>query len=286
MIEYSLPYHKSELKIQIEERRKVDLFLPRSHAPGLSEIEILNTAIRNPINFPFSDKIWGEGRRVAITINDKTRPVPNNKIFPPLLKLLKDVGVKNENIIIIIATGTHLPMPENEHCLLLKKDLTSHYKMVSHDCDDDKKLVYKGITSYGTPVYVNSMFDQADIKIVVGNIEPHHFAAFWRCKKRLDRVCGRNTINHNHALLRDPRSSVGRYEDNPLRRDIEEIGRLIGLTWLLMYSQSKERLLHAQWGTPETVMVRGIQLIRENDMVNIKEPYDLVMRLPEVTRKI
>ena len=279
MIEYSLPYNKTALNIQIEEKHKVDLFLPRNHGIELSEIELLSTAIRNPIDFPYSDKFWGKGHKVAITINDKTRPVPNNKIFPPLLNLLGEVGVKKEDITIIIATGTHLPMPENEHCLLLRKELSSCYKMVSHDCDDEKNLVFKGKTRYGTPVYVNSIFDQAAIKIVVGNIEPHHFAGFsGGVKSASIGVCGRKTINHNHALLRDPHSSVGRYEDNPLRQDIEEIGRLIGVDLALNVILNEQKdILHALWGNPEAVMLKGIQLIRENDLINIKEPYDLVI---------
>ncbi len=276
---YSLPYGKTNLQIKFDKLLAIDLYLPVNLTSNSKTINTVITAIRNPLNNVNLPVTMTEKTTVAITINDKTRPVPNNLLFPPLLEFLQQSGVKKENILIIIATGTHTPMPENEFDMLLKTDILKEIRIVSHNCDDDAHLTYKGTTSYGTPILVNSLFDQADIKIVVGNIEPHHFAGFSGGYKSASiGLAGRKTINHNHALLQDPKSGVGRYEDNPLRQDIEEIGDLMGVDLALnvILNENKE-ILHVFFGHPKDVIKAGIRIIHETELINIDEPYDLVI---------
>ena len=90
--EYLLPYGKQKIGIHLDSSHKIDLFLPTELSPNGDESTLVRTAIRNPLNnFHFSQKI-GKKTRVAISINDKTRPVPNNLLFPPLLKALQEAG--------------------------------------------------------------------------------------------------------------------------------------------------------------------------------------------------
>lgn len=276
---YSLPYGKTTLLTKFDKLLAIDLYLPVNLNTNCNIVDTVITAIRNPhnnVNLPVTVTVK---TTVAIAINDKTRPVPNNLLFPPLLEFLQQSGVKKENILIIIATGTHAPMPENEFEMLLKTDILKEFRIVSHNCDDDAHLTYKGTTSGGTPVFVNSFFDQADIKIVVGNIEPHHFAGFsGGFKSASIGLAGRKTINYNHALLQDTKSCVGRYEGNPLRQDIEEIGDLMGVDLALnvILNENKE-ILHTFFGHPKDVIKAGIRIIHETELINIDEPYDLVI---------
>lgn len=283
---YTLPYGKQSLSITIGEQYHPDLFLPPDLETTFDQNEAVKYAIRNPLKlFRFSETIDSttttidSTTTVVITINDKTRPVPNNTLFPPLLDYLRQIGVKTENITILIATGTHLPMNENEFHLLLNHNIYDEIRLISHDCDNKGGLIYKGETSRGTPVYVNSLFDSANIKIVVGNIEPHHFAGFsGGAKSAAIGVCGRETINKNHSLLLDQRSCVGHYEDNPLRQDIEEIGQILGINCALnVILNEKKEILHALFGLPKDVMESGIKIIRDNELIQVNEPYDLVI---------
>ncbi len=275
MYSFSLPYGKSYQEIQFNFEGIVDHFLPSKLTPKWKD----NVQIESAIRSANLSSVCSSNSRVVITINDKTRPVPNNLLFPPLLKELQDNGVLKENITIVIATGTHTPMPVAEHNLLLNSSVLSQYNVVSHDCDDIDNLTFMGQTSRGTPVYVNSIFTNSDLIIVVGNIEPHHFAGFsGGVKSAAIGVCGRETINHNHSLLQDPRSCVGRYDDNPLRQDIEEIGEIIGVDLALnVILNEKKEILHVFFGKPKEVMTQGIKIIRDTQMTLIEEPYDLVI---------
>jgi lactate racemase len=46
-------------------------------------------------------------------------------------------------------------------------------------------------------------------------------------------LAARDTINANHAMLVDPRTKAGLYEENPMRMDIEEIGEMMGVHFAL-----------------------------------------------------
>lgn len=45
--------------------------------------------------------------KILIIVNDITRPTPYKVILPPLLNELRQIGIKKENIIFIIATDIH-----------------------------------------------------------------------------------------------------------------------------------------------------------------------------------
>jgi nickel-dependent lactate racemase len=175
---YTLPYGKSSLDLKIDRKTLPTIILPNELKPSEEGICLVKSAIRNPLDGNSISEFVTKKTKVAITINDKTRPVPNNILFPPLLGELERIGIGKENITILIATGTHPPMVEDEFPLLLNPKILTEYAVISHNSDDLTNLVYKGKTDFGTEVYVNKIFDKADIKIVVGDIEPHHFAGF------------------------------------------------------------------------------------------------------------
>ena len=276
---YTLPYGKTTINFDLPVNHRADIFLPIKPTYTCDETQNISTAIRNPLDCSgFPDSI-SSASKVVIVINDKTRPAPSNKMLPPLLAELIARGVGKENITIIIAVGTHQPLPEVEFPLLLCKEILQQYKVISHDCDYSDNLIYKGLTTLGTPIYINKIFDQADLKIVVGDIEFHYFAGYsGGVKSAAIGVCGRETITHNHSFLLDPKSCVARFEDNPVRQDIEEIGQIIGVDLALNAILDEDRhILHAFFGKPKIVLLAGIKKLTEIGMVQIDEPYDLVI---------
>ncbi|KAF0112535.1 MAG: hypothetical protein FD147_131 [Chloroflexi bacterium] len=276
---FTLPYGKTSLTFELKSKWNPVLILPKQiHANEDAEF-LVDYAIRNPLLNCGLPPLVADSTKVVITINDKTRPVPNDLLFPPLLRELHRIGVKNANITFLIATGTHVPMQENEFHLLINKNIVSQYRILSHDCDDESNLVFKGISHFSTNIYVNKVFDDADIKIVVGDIEPHHFAGFsGGAKSAAIGVCGRNTINQNHSLLLDPRCFVGNYENNPLRQDIEEIGALIGVDLALNAILNEQKVIvKVFFGKPLDVIKEGVKVIRKKAFIKIDHKFDLVI---------
>lgn len=275
---YPLLYDHSMLALRLPAGLSADIILP-NETPGVDDpVAEIRRAIDNPVDdFSFDD--YRGVKKVVIAVNDKTRPVPHELILPGLLKKLSELAISDNAITLLVATGTHAPMPDTEMDRLLPPGLAQRYRVVSHNCDDDRNLVVLGKTSRGTEVAVNRLFHEADLKIVTGNIEPHHFAGFsGGAKSAAIGVAARATIRQNHRYLLEPDSFLGIYETNPLRQDIEEIGRLMGIDLSLnIIMNANHQVVKAFCGRPENVMKAGIPLSREICQTEIDDRYDLVI---------
>jgi nickel-dependent lactate racemase len=221
-------------------------------------------------------------RSVAIAVNDKTRPVPHQHLLPPLLERLAALGIPDQAITFYIAVGTHPPMTPDEFSATLPEAILKRYRVVSHDSENEDGLMFLGETTHGTPVWSNKAFVAADLKIVVGNIEPHQFVGFsGGVKTAAIGLAGLKTINRNHALLTHPASQLGEYETNPARQDVEEIGGKIGIHLALnaILNQSKQ-IVQVLAGDPRAVMQAGILLSRKACQVGVRAKYGLIISSP------
>jgi nickel-dependent lactate racemase len=142
--------------------------------------------------------------------------------------------------------------------------------------------LYLGTTTRGTPVWINRLFAQSDLKIVVGNLEPHQFQGFsGGVKGAAIGLAGRETIDANHSWMLDPRARIGRYTDNPARQDVEEIGRLAGVDFALnVLLNAEQEIVQAIAGEPQSVMEAGIRSCRELWQVPVDAAFDLVISSP------
>ncbi len=260
----TLPYGHSELIVHLPDSFQVDWIAPPYVTPAPDPLEVVRQALANPVDhIPL--QTYAGAKSVAIAINDKTRPVPHEFLLPPCLRRWNLIGIRREAVKLMIATGTHLPMQADEFQRILPEEIISKYCIISHQIDERSNYVSLGSTSYGTPVNINRTFYESDLKIVVGNIEPHHFAGFSGGYKTAAIGLGsRETINPNHAMLADEHATIGEYDQNPLRQDIEEMGDRIGVQFALnAILNGEKKIVRAVSGSPRAVMKAGIPLSRE-----------------------
>ncbi|MEN4013177.1 MAG: nickel-dependent lactate racemase [Bellilinea sp.] len=273
-----LPYGNTTLPMQLQ--APYDLFIPRAEVIPANPAQIILQSLNHPVGDCRLEFFRG-AKTASITVNDKTRPVPYQHLLPPLLNRLNEIGIADQNITLIIATGTHAPANSREIEQILPASVLSRpeIEIVPHNCDDPAKLVYLGLTTRGTPVWVNKMYHNSDLRIVTGTIEPHHFMGFsGGVKSAAIGLAGRETINKNHAMLGDPFSVIGEFERNPMRQDVEEIGRLIGVHFALnVLINSNHEILDVLSGDPLEVMRAGIDRAQKLWFTAINSPYDLVI---------
>lgn len=275
----SLPYGTSSLQINIDKENTLSYFEKRKTTQKIMD----PVSVRSYIKTYFSDHLkntkFKSSFNIGITVNDKTRPVPNEILLSPLLCVLEDLGVQKKNITIFIASGTHSPMRKDELFLILPENIYDSYDVLPHNCDDNDNLSHLGVTSRETSVFVNNKFYASDLKIVIGDIEPHHFAGFsGGVKSAAIGLGGRQTINQNHSLLMDHRSIVGNFYNNPLRQDIEEIGKMIGIDYAINAILDEDKnILNVFCGKPDSVMGQGILFSKAVNSVPMAEHFDLVI---------
>lgn len=276
-----LPYGHSFLAADIPEQFRVDVIETPETPAAPDPLQAVHAALDNLLGGLRWEQ-FSKARSVAIAINDKTRLVPHSHLLPPLLQRLASLGIPGSAITFHVAVGTHPPMRPDEFPSILPTEVLARYHVVSHDSEDEELLLHLGETARGTPVWVNRLFAQADLKIVIGNIEPHQFAGFsGGVKSAAIGLAGLKTINRNHALMTHPDSRLGEFGSNPARQDIDEIGRMIGIHLAVnaILNQSRE-IVRVLAGEPVAVLQAGIPLSRKFCQVGVPSRYRLVISSP------
>ncbi len=280
MTEFSLPYGKTQLMLELPDSFLVDVLIPDNVTP----LEDPENAILQALEEPLGESSLEDFKNVnsvGIAINDKTRPLPKPNPLPFLLNYLETLGISNEIITLFIGSGTHTPMTTEEIREILGDEITNFYHIDVHECDQSP-LVNLGTTSYGTPIQINESYFNCDLKMTVGNIEPHHFMGFsGGVKTAAIGLAGRDTITTNHAMLIQDQTRSGLFYTNPMRQDIEEIGEKVGIKFSLGTVLDEDKhLLRVLFGEPGLVMRTAIPEIRQGFGIDVSTEYDLVIASP------
>ncbi len=229
----SVPWGKETLSISIPaDWQFIGNMEPSATLEPVDVPAAVRKALKGPVMAPALVHMVTKDMRVAIVIDDLSRPTPISLILPEVLQELASAGVVQEKITIVPALGVHRPMSDEEVRLRMGNNVPADIHWESHDCDDPAKMKFLGTTSRGTPVWVNKTVAESDLIVSIGCIEPHIIASFGGGFKNLiPGVAGRATIAHNHAIncRPDTFNMVGQpIEGNPMRLDLEEGAGMIG----------------------------------------------------------
>jgi nickel-dependent lactate racemase len=222
-----LPWGTDEMQIALPEDWHVAGILEPASMPPVNDAgDEVHRSLGEPIGSPRLRDLARPGMKVALVIDDLSRPTPVALILPAVLEELARGGIAREAVTLVTALGVHRPMHEEEVAQRVGAALHSGLRWENHDCDDLERLVFLGSTRRGTPVFFNRTVARSDLIVSVGCIEPHIIASFGGgYKNLLPGVAGRETAACNHVLNCAPETfnMVGQpIEQNPMRLDLEE----------------------------------------------------------------
>jgi nickel-dependent lactate racemase len=246
------------------------------------ELKIIDKSLESPIGTSYLSDLVDSSSRVVLLVSDITRPCPSNKVVPIILKKLLSCGVKKDDISIVFATGIHRPHTMDEWVKLLGVDVVRSFKVLDHNAFDSSGLVYVGRTSRGTPVEVNSLVFNSDLRIGVANVDPHYFAGYsGGGKSVLPGVSSYVSIRENHKMMLLPGAELARLEGNPVREDIEEAASIVGLEYIVnvVLSESKE-VLGCFSGHFIKAHREAVRFFNEIYGVEVGRKYDIVIASP------
>jgi len=189
--------------------------------------DLIDGALDNPIDSRPLEEILKPGTRVAIVVDDGTRPTPVRDLLPPLLKRIHQCGVPEQNVDIVIGVGTHRPLSQEEIRERCGKDVAKTYCIRNHDARSGDLIRTGVVRGYGS-ILMNATVTQADIKITVGSILPHVHNGFGAGPKNvMPGICDFETIRRHHLKnVVDHRSILGNITDNPFYKDCCQIAHL------------------------------------------------------------
>ncbi|HUJ69596.1 MAG TPA: lactate racemase domain-containing protein [Syntrophorhabdales bacterium] len=227
------------LSLSPEEKRYFSLprkwtavhFLESTQAPAEQSVrEMTREALAKPIGFSSLREMVSGGKRVAVIVDDGTRPTPASEILAVLLPHLVEAGCPKEAATIVMALGTHAPMSKEELEKKLGADVTSAYRVVQHNAWQDDLVPVK-IPGDARLLKVNPAVAEADLRIGISSILPHPMAGYGGGPKLLmPGVSNIDFVMHHHMKNAiHPLSKVGITKGNPFHEECMSMAKVIGL---------------------------------------------------------
>lgn len=242
--------------------------------------ETLSNSLDEPVGTDSLEKMVSPGSRVALIVDDTTRPTPIKSLLPLVIARLLKRGLSKDDISIIMATGAHKrPTWDEVGAKIGRLVLDSGIRVYVHDPLDKKELKLIGFTSRGTPIWINSKALDADVKIGIGLIKPHPWAGFTGgAKIILPGISAWEAIGKNHFLAVSEEARIGNIEGNPVRGDMEEAAQKTELDMIInTILDDRGRPIDCVVGDPIEAHRKGVEVVRTLFETSIDEEVDVAI---------
>jgi nickel-dependent lactate racemase len=269
------------LDVELPDDRVVGPLAIRPASPLDNPDEAAAQALQNPIGSrPLAELARGR-KNACILVCDITRPVPNRVILPPILRTLHEQGIARRDILILIATGLHRPNEGTELEEMLAPEIVAGYRVENHHGKVKEEHDFLGVTPNGVPVWLDSRYLRADLKITTGLIEPHLMAGYSGGRKVIcPGVAGLETVKvwHGPRFLENPRADCGIIEGNPVHEENTRIALMAGCDFIVNVCLDGQRQI--TWvGAGDMIQAwqGGVRFIEGVVKVPVTEPLDIVI---------
>ncbi len=109
-----MPYAGKTRTFQIPANRLGEVVVP-NRLPAVADVaRLAEQTLLQPIGTLLLEVLAKPGMKVAVIIDDISRPTPTAEMLPPVLNRLRMSGVAKKDICIVIALGSHRPLTPAE----------------------------------------------------------------------------------------------------------------------------------------------------------------------------
>lgn len=251
--------------------------------------EHIEEALDNPIGSPRLEEIVHPGQTVCIVVPDSTRLWQSPNVYvPAVVSRLNRCGVKDADIRILTATGTHRPMSREEHIAIVSQEIYDRIPVIDHKCRDAASMVRAGVTSNGTEVWFNRIAMESDHIILTGGVVYHFLAGYGGGPKYLlPGIASYETIQRHHNLALNAGfgsgtnaevRSANMEKSNIFHADLEEAALLAKPSFLLnVVVDDNYNIIKAVAGDMVKAHREACALVDAIDGVDIAERTPLVI---------
>ncbi|WP_332446767.1 nickel-dependent lactate racemase [Sphaerochaeta sp.] len=223
--------------------------------------------------------------KAVIVISDNTRPVPykgKGNILVPILSTLLEVGYEAEHLTVLIATGTHRPMTDEEIERVIDPWVFEHaIEVVNHDCKAEDQLTYLGKTSRGSEVKINSLYVDADLKILTGLVESHFMAGVSGGRKSVcPGLIGEHGtfLFHGADLMGHPDSRDLNLVGNPVHEESLTFAKMATVDFIVNVTLDHQFAITGVYaGDLQAAHLAAFEMVKGYARIPIKEEADIVI---------
>jgi nickel-dependent lactate racemase len=280
-MQLTLDYGRTGLTVTLPADRVVGPLAIRDAEPLTDPAAALDAALRSPIGTRPLAEIARGRKDVCILICDITRPVPNRLILPPVLRTLEAAGIPREKILILVATGLHRPNEGAELVEMVGAEIAADYRIENHHGKAGDEHDYLGTTPNGVPVWLDSRYVRADLKITTGLIEPHLMAGYSGGRKVIcPGIAGLESVKvwHGPRFLEHPNADAGIVAGNPVHEENTRIALLAGCDFIVnVCIDGRRRITWLGAGDMIRAWEEGVRFVESVVKVPVPEPVDVVL---------
>lgn len=260
-------YGKVGLPLDLSDDLEITLIKKRE-MPVLENPEV---AVEEALSKPTASRSLPEEAKgkssACILICDITRPVPNGLVLPALIRTLTASGMDPSAIRVLVATGLHRPNEGDELKELVGAEwVLDAVRVENHFARNNEDHVQLGVTSGGMPVKLDHRFVSAELRIVVGLVEPHFMAGYSGGRKVIvPGVAHEDTIKalHSTRMLKHDNVANCVIGGNPLHDAQIEAVRMVGSCFAVNTVIDEDRnLSYVNFGGIEESHLAAVEFAR------------------------
>ena len=210
--------------------------------PALSSQQIAKQLERPTGTQQLRDIVAGK-QRVVITFDDLTRPTPTYTVMPWVMAELKAAGVRDENVLMLGAFGSHRAMMLTEVQNKLGIEPARRFAWQNHNVFDNVKDM--GTTSFKNRIKLNQTFLAADFKMCISGVKGHEEAGLsGGAKAVMPGLAGIDTIQYNHYVIQPHNRTTGTFKvfKNEMRLDMIEAARMAKVDFSVQIVMNQKRM--------------------------------------------
>ena len=274
-----LQYGRDGLKAELP-TENATIIRPRFVEGLPDERAAFQEAVRSPKDArPLAEAVRTH-ESVAIVIADGTRPLPSDRLLPWILAEL--AHVPEENITIIVGTGTHRGNTDEELAGIVGPEVYRRQCVINHNAyDEDTLAVARPGRDGRGPLMMNREYVEADRRILVGFIEPHFMAGFSGGYKAVfPGVADLASILYYHRaeMIGHPQSKWGVLAGNPTQEQIRANGSALPVDFLVNVTLNHERQITRFFcGDVIAAHEEGCRYVKETAMAPVERRFPLVI---------
>lgn len=239
----------------------------------------IRSALAHPIGTAALRDLVEAGSKVALLVDDLTRPTPAQAIVPVVLDELTAAGVEKRDISIIMALGSHRPMASGEIAAKLGRKIAEEYRVINSRFDDPAHLVHIGNSEDGVRIFIDEEVVRARLRIGIGSIVPHA-AVGWSGGGKIiyPGVAGKETVTQFHFTHGLTEQNMTGREECIVRSRMERWVDIVGLEFIVNCVLTPENEVYrVVAGHYIDAQREGVKIARRVYCAEVEERTDIVV---------
>ncbi|MFQ5997940.1 MAG: lactate racemase domain-containing protein [Candidatus Bathyarchaeia archaeon] len=261
MVDFWLPYGESEVCLSVPGENFQAMLRP-NETSAVSDVRVeITQTLNKPLGTGPLTELVRRGQSVCIALSDAVGKELAGEAVAAILDRLHKAGVDQDSVSLIHSNQTLHSESTDSTKPLLGQELANKLSFIEHG-PSSKDSLEVGTTPLKTHVFLNKKFAEADIRILVDELNFHPCLGYTGGYTTVITVASSSrTIQHNHGLAVDPKSTASSTDENPCFHDAVEAGRLSQISFTLnLVKDPTGNLVRAVSGESETVFNEGKKL--------------------------